>query len=57
LGDIHVNEDGSKTMNEKDQKIIHRWDYGRYPNLDTDQISVINFEYRLAFWLLCAPLE
>jgi hypothetical protein len=23
LGDIHVNEDGTKTMNEKDQKIIH----------------------------------
>jgi formamidopyrimidine-DNA glycosylase len=22
-----VNEDGSKTMNDKDQKIIHRWDY------------------------------
>jgi hypothetical protein len=28
LGDIQVNEDGSKTMNDKDQKIIHRWDYG-----------------------------
>ncbi|VVH51237.1 hypothetical protein BPUTSESOX_627, partial [uncultured Gammaproteobacteria bacterium] len=27
LGDIQVNEDGSKTMNDKDQKIIHRWDY------------------------------
>jgi hypothetical protein len=25
LGDIQVNEDGSKTMNDKDQKIIHRW--------------------------------
>ncbi|VVH54836.1 hypothetical protein BSPCLSOX_345, partial [uncultured Gammaproteobacteria bacterium] len=27
LGDIQVNEDGSKTMNDKDQKIIHRWNY------------------------------
>jgi hypothetical protein len=39
LGDIHVNEDGSKTMNEKDQKIIHRWDYGRNRSTWTTQSS------------------
>jgi hypothetical protein len=31
LGDIQVNEDGSKTMNDKDQKIIHRWNYELLP--------------------------
>ncbi|CAC9592032.1 hypothetical protein, partial [uncultured Gammaproteobacteria bacterium] len=39
LGDIHVNEDGSKTMNEKDQKIIHRWDYLRERSTWTTQSS------------------
>jgi hypothetical protein len=39
LGDIHVNEDGTKTMNEKDQKIIHRWDYLRGRSTWTTQSS------------------
>jgi hypothetical protein len=39
LGDIQVNEDGSKPMNDKDQKIIHRWDYGRNRSTWTTQSS------------------
>jgi hypothetical protein len=39
LGDIQVNEDGSKTMNNKNQKIIHRWDYGRAKPTWTTQSS------------------
>jgi hypothetical protein len=27
LGDMHINEDGSKTMGDRDQKIIHRWNH------------------------------
>jgi hypothetical protein len=27
LGDMHINKDGSKVMSDKDQKIIHRWNY------------------------------
>jgi hypothetical protein len=39
LGDIQVNENGSKTMNNKNQKIIHRWDYGRAKPTWTTQSS------------------
>jgi hypothetical protein len=24
---MHINEDGSKTMGDRDQKIIHRWNH------------------------------
>jgi DNA/RNA-binding domain of Phe-tRNA-synthetase-like protein len=58
-------------MSDKDQKIIHRWNYKFEKStwttessknvgdvLDSlDQISAINFEYRLAFCVLHAPLE
>jgi hypothetical protein len=27
LGDMHINENGSKTMGDRDQKIVHRWNY------------------------------
>jgi hypothetical protein len=27
LGDMHINKDGSKTMNGDDQKIVHRWNH------------------------------
>jgi SMC interacting uncharacterized protein involved in chromosome segregation len=37
--DIQVNENGSKTMNNKNQKIIHRWDYGRAKPTWTTQSS------------------
>ncbi|VVH63380.1 hypothetical protein BSPWISOX_1427, partial [uncultured Gammaproteobacteria bacterium] len=39
LGDIQVNEDGSKTMNDKDQKIIHRWNYELEKSTWTTQSS------------------
>jgi hypothetical protein len=39
LGDIQVNEDGSKPRNDKNQKIIHRWDYGRNRSTWTTQSS------------------
>jgi hypothetical protein len=31
LGDMHINEDGSKTMGDRDQKIIHRWNHESDP--------------------------
>jgi hypothetical protein len=34
LGDMHINKDGSKTMNGDDQKIVHRWNH--------DSISFFN---------------
>jgi hypothetical protein len=43
---MHINEDGSKTMGDRDQKIIHRWNHEsqksttpRYRNLATPHLT------------------
>jgi hypothetical protein len=50
LGDIQVNEDGSKTMNDKDQKIIHRWNYELEKSTWTTQSSKNIGKVLKIFW-------
>jgi hypothetical protein len=36
---MHINENGSKTMGDRDQKIVHRWNYELEKSTWTTQSS------------------